>query len=268
MSADGLKGTYAKATSSFWKQLTQELPVIVLVTDFGLVGPYLGQMKMVLRRDAPEVDVIDLFADAPAFDPQAAAYLLGAYVAVFPAGSVFLCVVDPGVGGDRLPCVVRAGGRWFVGPDNGLFEMVIRRACHVRAWRIDWQPQRLSSTFHGRDLFAPVAARLARGAPPPGAPVDVKAIRREEWPDDLPRIVYIDGYGNAMTGLRAALLPERASLRVAGRTLRRARTYSDLPVGGAFCYENANGLLEIAVNRGRAADVLGVSVGASVSVEP
>jgi Uncharacterized conserved protein len=240
--------------------------MICLVTDFGLAGPYVGQMKVVLSREAPDIGVIDLLADAPAFDPRASAYLLAAYVDVFPAGSIFLCVVDPGVGSRRLPCVVRADRRWFVGPDNGLFELIMRRARTTRAWRIDWQPHRLSSTFHGRDLFAPVAARLARGAPPPGCPIDVDDLRHPNWPDDLAQVVYIDGYGNAITGLRAAALPADAGVTLRGTRLGRARTYSDLPEGAAFCYENANGLLEIAVNRGRAADVLGVRVGTPVTV--
>ena len=102
--------------------------MIVLVTDFGLSGPYTGQVKAVLWREAPTCPVIDLFADAPMWDPQAAAYLLAAYVQMFPKDTVFLCVIDPGVGGERLPVVVRADGRWFVGPDNGLFELVMRRA--------------------------------------------------------------------------------------------------------------------------------------------
>lgn len=241
--------------------------MIVMMTDFGLTGPYLGQVRAVLHRDAPGVAVIDLFADAPAFDPRASAYLLVAYVEVFSPGTVFLCVIDPGVGGERRPCIVEADRRWFVGPDNGLFEMVIRRARTAHAWHIDWQPQRLSATFHGRDLFAPVAARLVCGASPPGTPIALEAVRRPDWPDDLEQIVYIDDYGNAMTGVRAASIRADASLSVAGVRVERARTYSDLPEGAVFCYENANGLMEIAVNRGRAADVLGVKVGTPVALE-
>ena len=135
--------------------------MIVLFTDFGLTGPYTGQMKAVLARNAPAVPVIDLFADAPAFQPYLSAYLLGAYCGAVPQGGVLLGVVDPGVGTDRLPLVVRADGRWYVGPDNGLFELVMRRAAVVEAWTIDWRPDRLSASFHGRDLFAPVAAKLA-----------------------------------------------------------------------------------------------------------
>jgi hypothetical protein len=242
--------------------------MIVLFTDFGLQGPYTGQMKAVLHRTAPGIPVIDLFADAPAGNPKAAAYLLAAYDDWFPAGSVFLCVVDPGVGSARPAVIVEADGRWYVGPGNGLFELVRRRAQHARSWDIDWKPEHLSPSFHGRDLFAPVAAILARGEPPPGRLRTDDADRQPDWPDDLAEVVYIDHYGNAMTGLRAATVPQSARLGVAGRTLERARTFSDLPRGEAFWYENSNGLVEIAINRGRADQSLGLSVGRSVAIVP
>ncbi|MFQ5765703.1 MAG: SAM-dependent chlorinase/fluorinase, partial [Rhodospirillales bacterium] len=136
--------------------------MIVLFTDFGLDGPYLGQVKAVLYRDAPGIPIVDLFANAPAHDPKRAAYLLAAYAPAFPAGTVFLAVVDPGVGGARAAGVLDADGRWYVGPENGLFALVQRRVeAPPRWWEIRWRPERLSATFHGRDLFAPVAARIA-----------------------------------------------------------------------------------------------------------
>jgi S-adenosylmethionine hydrolase len=224
-------------------------------------------MLAVLHRDAPGIPAIELFSDAPAFDPQAAAYLLAAYAPEFPAGTVFLAVVDPGVGGPRAPLAVSADGRWYVGPDNGLFAMVDRRAEEARTWEITWRPKRLSASFHGRDLFAPVAARLARGEAPPGGerldPADNSI--GADWPDDLARIVYIDGFGNAMTGLRAAELSPGVVIEAAGRRLSRARRFSDLPAGEAFWYENANGLAEIAVNQGSAAESLALSVGSPIT---
>ncbi len=240
-------------------------PMIVLLTDFGIGAPYVGQMKAALHREAPGVPVIDLFHDLPAFDPRAAAFLLAAYQPDFPPGSVFLCVVDPGVGGDsRLPLALWADTHWYVGPDNGLFEIVARRAGQRRHWRITWQPQRLSASFHGRDIFAPVAARLASGAPPPGEEQPEWPAPVGEWPDDLARIIYIDNFGNAITGLRAGGLKATTRLAIKDRTLPRARTFSNVPRGEAFWYENANGLAEIAVNQGRAADLLGLAVGQDV----
>jgi S-adenosylmethionine hydrolase len=240
--------------------------LIVLFTDFGLHGPYLGQMKTVLDQMVPGTSTIDLFADAPVGNPKASAYLLAAYAAWFPVGTVFLGVVDPGVGGARPPTILRADGRWYIGPGNGLFELVQRRAGQMRSWHIDWRPERLSASFHGRDLFAPVAAMLARGEPPPGRPCQDDAHRRADWPDDLCEIVYVDHFGNAMTGMRATMLPTDARLTVAGRVLERARTFGDLPTGAAFWYENSNGLAEIAVNQGRADRELGLSIGVSFEI--
>ena len=240
--------------------------MIVLFTDFGLDGPYTGQMKAVLHQTAPGVPVIDLFADAPTANPKSSAYLLAAYAAWFSAGTTFLAVVDPGVGSARSPVIVEADRRWFVGPGNGLFELVQRRAKDVRSWEIDWKPERLSASFHGRDLFAPVAGMLARGDAPPGRPIVDAAHRRADLPDDLGEVIYVDHYGNAMTGLRAATLSAGTRLKVADRVLERARTFADLPVGAPFWYENSNGLAEIAVNQGRADQVLGVSIGSPVAI--
>jgi S-adenosylmethionine hydrolase len=242
--------------------------MIVLFTDFGLAGPYTGQVTAVLRQIAPEVPVISLFADAPAARPKPSAYLLAAYAAWFPPGTVFLCVVDPGVGSARRAVVAEAGGRVYVGPDNGLFDIVMRRAPGALLWEIAWHPEPLSASFHGRDLFAPVAARLARGEPvgEMARPAADESARRG-WPDDLAEIVYIDHYGNAMTGLRGALLPPAAHLVAAGRALEPAPTFSSVPRGQAFWYVNANGLAEIAVNGGRADATLGLSIGSEVRIE-
>jgi S-adenosylmethionine hydrolase len=238
--------------------------MIVLCTDFGLTGPYIGQVRAVLARQAPAVPVVDLFADLPAFDPRRSAYLLAAYADWFEAGDVIVAVVDPGVGGARAALVVDADGRHLVGPDNGLFELVLRRARRAACWGITWRPAALSATFHGRDLFAPVAARLALGENPPGAPTS--PTRMPDWPDDLAEIVYVDHYGNAMTGLRAGPLPKHAVLEVADRRIARARTFADVPPGQALWYENANGLAEIGVNGASAAELLGLHPGSVVAV--
>lgn len=238
--------------------------MIVIATDFGSAGPYMGQMKAVLAREAPGVPVIDLFADLPAFEIQAAAYLLAAYVDEFASGTVFVGVVDPGVGGARRAAVVRADGRWYVGPDNGLFNVIAQRAANLQWWDIDWRPQSLSDSFHGRDLFAPVAARLARGDAVPGQAVEPSARVLQDWPADYARIVYVDHYGNLMTGVRAASVSTIGTLDAGAQRLPYARTFSEVARGTAFWYCNANGLVEIAVNQGRASDVLGLGVGDAV----
>jgi Uncharacterized conserved protein len=247
-------------------RIIQVFPVIVLFTDFGLEGPYIGQMKAILYRQVPGVAVVDLFSDVPPFDPIGAAYLLAAYSSDFPEDTVFLCVVDPGVGGPRRGAIVAAGGLRYVGPDNGLFNVVAHRGKHVRWWDITWQPKRLSASFHGRDLFAPIAARLLRGEAPPGKECDPEGRILPGWPNDLPKLIYVDRFGNAMAGLRASVLPERAVLKVHGHRVAQVHTFSNVPIGQSFWYENANGLVEIAVNQGRADQALGLRIGDDVVV--
>ena len=242
--------------------------MIVLLTDFGLEGPYIGQVKAALLRDAPAVPVIDLFSDLPPFDARSAAYLLAAYAESFPQGTVFVAVVDPGVGSARPGAVLSADGRWYVGPDNGLLAVTARRSQSAQWWEIDWQPERLSASFHGRDVFAPVAALLARGEAVPGRAVEQRTRVGVDWEDDLFRVVYLDRFGNAMTGVRAQVVGKHDAIEVAGRVLSRADTFSDVPRGEAFWYENANGLLEIAVNQGRADRDLGLALGAEVRAVP
>jgi len=173
-------------------------------------------------------------------------------------------VVDPGVGGDRAPAMVRADEKWFVGPDNGLLSIVGRRAGTLEARRIDWQPDFLSSSFHGRDLFAPVAAALAAGAPVESSPLTL--VDTQAWPDDLAEIIYIDHYGNAMTGIRASGLPDSALIGAAGQRLAFRRTFSAGRDHRAFWYRNSLGLVEIAVNQDSAAERLGLAVGDAVSI--
>jgi S-adenosylmethionine hydrolase len=242
--------------------------MIVLFTDFGVAGPYIGQVMAVLHQHAPGVPVIPLFADAPTESPKPAAYLLAAYGAWFPPRTVLLCVVDPGVGSARRAVAAEADGRLYVGPDNGLFDIVLRRAAAARLWEIIWHPGPLSPSFHGRDLFAPVAARLASGDPIAdiAQPAADEAATRG-WPDDLAEIVYLDHYGNAMTGLRGALLPPTAQLVAAGRSLKRAATFSAVPPGEAFWYINSNGLAEIAVNGARADTTLGLTIGSEIAIK-
>ncbi len=234
--------------------------MIVLFTDFGLEGPYTGQVEAVLHEQAPAVPVIHLFSDLPPFDIQAAAYLLPAFTRRFTPGTVFLCVVDPGVGSERPGVAVKIAGQWFVGPNEGLFALLARRAQAVECWQLPVRDE-ASPSFHGRDVFAPAAARVARGVPVDSEPVATDTLDKPEWPDDLYRVVYIDRFGNAMTGVRASALKPDAILNVNGHTLKPARTFSEVTAGVAFWYANANGLVEFAVNRGRADYVLGVKVG-------
>ncbi len=241
--------------------------MIVLFTDFGLAGPYVGQMHAVLQREAPGIPVIDLMHDAPACAPRPAAYLLAALCREFPKGSVIVGVVDPGVGSARRGVILAVDGRWFIGPDNGLFNIVALQGAEV-CWRdINYQPARLSRTFHGRDLFAPVAACIARGDGVPGDLVDTRERVDSRWATDLAEVIYLDGFGNAMTGIRASSLSRGARLRAGGATMTHASTYSEVGHGACFWYENSCGLVELAVNQGSAARQLGLAVGDPIEVQ-
>lgn len=240
--------------------------MIVLFTDFGWNDPYVGQLHAAILHANPRAPVVDLLHNVPDFDIRAGAYLLPALASAFPDKTVFLCVVDPGVGGSRRPLMLKADGRWYVGPDNGLLRLVRRRAGRSEAYEILWQPRSLSASFHGRDLFAPVAAMIAGGDLPEHRSLTLDDAPDQDWPDDLPRVIYVDHYGNAMTGLRAAAVDEGARLRIGNTILPRLRTFSDAGQGETFCYENANGLLEIAANCASAAHRFGIAVGAPVEV--
>ncbi|TWB38111.1 hypothetical protein FBZ90_113104 [Nitrospirillum pindoramense] len=280
--------------------------MIFLYTDFGWSGPYVGQMRAALVARAPAgTPIIDLMHDAPAFDPLAAGRLLAAILPATLAAlplvtipAVFLAVVDPGVGTHRRPLAIRLSGKlgrpvWLVGPDNGLFQPVIHDTIATgglaEAWEITWRPPVLSVSFHGRDLFAPVAARVAEGR-------DMgdwaRPLAVDDLADDLAgaapsgergegdtvgngRILYIDGYGNGWTGLRptgaldGSVAPD-ARLWVGGpeggRAVEPARTFGAVPQGAAFWYVNSSGLVEIAVNQGRADEALGFTLGSPVGV--
>lgn len=236
--------------------------MILLFTDFGWLGPYVGQMHAAIRMAAPGVPVVDLMHDAPTFDPHAAACLLAALAARWPPESVVVAVVDPGVGSARLPLAVQADGRWLVGPDNGLLVPAARALDPAPRWhRIAWQPEALSASFHGRDLFAPTGAKLAMGDPS-----GLEALRQEpvgqDWPAEQAAVIYIDGYGNVMTGLQ----PRPGAVLTAGeQQFRERRTFADAAPGEAFWYKNALGLAEIAVNQGNATLRLGLGLGDAVA---
>jgi S-adenosyl-L-methionine hydrolase (adenosine-forming) len=240
--------------------------MIVLVTDFGLESPYVGQMKAVLLKAFSTVNIVDLFHNIPAFNVRIAATLLAAYFIDFPENSIFLCVVDPQVGSSVDPVVVYAHKRWFVGRNNGLFNVLIASDKQAKLWRLPVDPDKiLSNSFHGRDLFAPFAAQLALN----GLPDSLELLPRPKICNDLldyPWTIYIDHYGNVMTGIRAKTLPQNAKLMIQSHQLIRARTFSECAVGQQFWYENANGLAEIAVNQGNSARILGLTVGLPVQI--
>ena len=236
------------------------LPLFIF-TDFGSRGPYPGQVEERIFRFDPHIRVIHLLNDAPAFAPLQAGCLLAALADNMGAG-VFLAVVDPGVGGERLPVVIRRGEQWFVGPDNGLFAPLVCHNPAAEVFTTGYRPEEMSATFHGRDLFAPVAARLASACfvsleQIPG--LDLSAC-----PADLAQIIYIDHYGNLMTGMRADKVDRRQQLLFADACLDHAARFGDVNPGEPFWYENSLGLVEISVNQGSAKQRFSAKVGMEV----
>jgi S-adenosylmethionine hydrolase len=224
-------------------------------------------MQAVLLDLAPGTPVVDLLSLAPGFSPKPAAYLLAALAQQMPRRSLFLCVIDPGVGSERRGLVLQTEDYWYVGPDNGLLAVAARRQPEARAWEIDWRPEQLSSSFHGRDLFAPVAAAIARGESPVGRGCALDSLVGWGWPEELAEILFIDHYGNAYTGLLAAGRERGQELRVGPHRLGYARTFSEVASGQAFWYENSCGLVEVAVNGAPAAARLGLEPGQPVIMD-
>ncbi|MCG8378618.1 MAG: SAM-dependent chlorinase/fluorinase [Proteobacteria bacterium] len=237
--------------------------MIFLFTDYGLEGPYIGQVETVIHQLAPNEKVINLIADAPRNKPKESAYLLASLISGIPEGCIIFSVVDPGVGSDEdKPVILKIDGRWFVGADNGLFDIVARQTKAIEAWEIIWKPEKLSKSFHGRDLYAPVCAMLANQDE--FQKEKYEWIDKHQWPDDLNEIIYIDHFGNCMTGIRAKSVDKQLVLRIQHQDVVNADTFSDVREGKALWYENSNGMIEIAVNQGTAEDVLQLEIGSHI----
>lgn len=239
--------------------------MIVLFTDFGVEGPYVGQMEAVLKRSAPEATVIHLLHNAPFANPGLSSYLLAALRYDFSVSSVFLTVVDPGVGGDRTGVVLKADGRFFVGPHNGLLNTVAIQSVSTQWWEISWLPERRSRSFHGRDWFAPVAAAIFNKQHE-GLLSSFIGPDLDSWQADINQIIYFDHYGNAMTGLRYHADMDGCMIEIGGKRIIQANTFCSVPQGQAFWYRNSINLVEIAVNQGQAQKNLSLVLGQEFEV--
>ena len=236
--------------------------MIVTFTDFGLKGPYLGELELKLSLLAPNEKVIHLFKDAPRFNPQASSQLLAAYTDSFSKHTVFLGIVDPGVGTeDRRPVVLFADDKWYVGPGNGLFDVIAARAENSRWFEIAWRPENLSNTFHGRDLFAPIAAHVATKC---NVDTVCKPLSYSPHPQasfGCSEIIYIDDFGNCMTGLTMHAVNRNSTLNVGGKDFVFASTFGEVPEAEPFWYFNSSGLVELAINNGNAAQQINLEIG-------
>jgi S-adenosyl-L-methionine hydrolase (adenosine-forming) len=249
--------------------------IITLTTDFGLRDPWVGTMKGVILAVTREVHLVDLTHEIAPHDVPEGARALEAAVPFFPAGTVHLAVVDPGVGSPRRALVVARGDQWFVGPDNGLFTPFLLTP-GWRAFELSAPEFRLpvvSRTFHGRDVFAPAAAHLAVGVPPDRFGAEVADPVRLPWPSSRRlaagvsgEVVHVDRFGNLVTSIDARELDADSVVAVAGRELGLARTFAEIRPGDVAGIVGSTGRLEIAAREASAARVLGVGPGVSVLV--
>ena len=262
-------------------------PIVALLTDFGSQDHYVGAVRGAVLAACREAAVVDLTHDLPPHDVMAAAFSLAAARSAFPAGTTFLAVVDPGVGSARRALALEAGGQRFVGPDNGIFTFVLAEQPSARVHEITNEGlfrARLSATFHARDIFGPVAGRLAAGmdleevGPPLSDPVRLVLDRpRQIGPGEWEAaVLHVDRFGNLITNftqedLEGALAtvdgdPTDLVVVVEGMVLPLVRTYSDVCEGEACAVAGSSGRLEVSVNRGSAARQLGAARGAPVRI--
>ncbi len=232
--------------------------MIYLFTDFSTQDIYVGQLHSAVLQRHPDARLVDLFHHADPRDIESAARLLARLYETAGDDAVIAAVVDPGVGGGRKPLMVKVDGRWLVGPDNGLFSLIMRQAESVDCREINWRPANMSVTFHGRDLFAPVAAMLDQGEMPDSSPCQPLM---PAWPEETSRIIYRDHYGNLMTGLSEKSVHVNTVLVVNGEPVRHAERFGAVDVGSVFWMINSIGLVEIAANQADASARLGASVG-------
>jgi len=242
------------------------MPIITLTTDFGTRDGYVGAMKGVIARRAPEATVVDIAHDIPPGDIAHAAWVVATSANEFPFGTVHVVVVDPGVGSARRAVIASQTGQWYVGPDNGVFGYVVERA--TAAWAIDMHQvgRSISRTFHGRDVFAPVAASLAAGEPATRWGPSVQLAGELPWgprPERTGRIVHIDRYGNLITDLPRG--EAGSAITIEGHALPLRGTYEDVPPGELLAYIGSQRTVEIAVRDGRADTRLAVGRGALVT---
>ncbi len=266
-------------------------PIIALLTDFGWGDSYVAQMKGAIVTLDPGARLIDLTHDVTAFNVAEGSYLLDQSAQEFPAGTIFVAVVDPEVGTDRAPLLVKSGlGKFYIGPDNGLFTRVLDREGFTAAWTLD-KPEFFraggdSHTFHGRDIFGPVAAHLAAGTDPAkmGTPLAEKGLTL--LPPNEPAlaggvvsatVLHIDRYGNIILNFRSDSEPAakfkqgnliKITIGRASFTGPLVKAYGEEEKGRLILLYGNNGLLEIAMNQGSAAEKMKVQPGTAILLKP
>ena len=255
-------------------------PVIALITDFGTDDVYVGVMKGAILSISPDADIVDITHAIPRHDILAGSHTLLASYPFFPEGSIFVAVVDPGVGGDRAVLCARAEARYFLAPDNGLLGQILSEKGYealVRVEREDLFIKPVSSTFHGRDIFAPVAAHISMGLDIKSLGPEVADYMRLEsaGPEVGPgriaaRVAWVDSFGNIVTNCPAEaaeeVVADWASIGIEGRgeEISLVRSYDSVPEGALLAIVGSSGFLELSVREGSAAERLGIEPGDAV----
>ncbi|MFN8005607.1 MAG: SAM-dependent chlorinase/fluorinase [Terriglobia bacterium] len=255
-------------------------PLITLTTDFGLHDPYVGIMKGVILNVYPNCRIIDITHAVHSQDILGGGFALKSSYRFFPKGSIHVAVVDPGVGSLRRPILFQTENYFFVGPDNGIFSPSLEEEHHIQAYHLTSDRFFLkptSHTFHGRDIFAPVAGWLARGTPPhefgplieDWVKLSLPALKHEKG-GLQGTILWIDKFGNVITNIKAGKLPDTSGqpvLRVGNHEIaNHLSSYSEGLPGALFTIWGSSGFLEISANRESAAALLGVQAGRTFEI--
>jgi len=262
------------------------MPVITLLTDYGIRDSYVAEVKGAVLKISPEATIVDISHDVGNYDIESGAFHLTRAAPYFPDGTVHVCVVDPGVGSKRKPIIIKTRSAWFVGPDNGLMAPAAERLGVEAIWEItntDMLPPRVSYVFDGRDVFGPMGAHVSMGVPPDKLGTEIGGMIR--LPAYTPRlegdtvhaqVIHVDGFGNLVTNVTYETLEKigasgdaRFKVVVRGRELDLpyARRFSAVPEGEPLLLVAGGGYLEISVNQGSAAEYLGLGKGDEVTLQ-
>ncbi len=264
-------------------------PVVTLLTDFGYRDSYVAEMKAVILSICPEATLVDITHEVEPYNIRLGAYLLYRAVQWFPKGSIHLAVVDPGVGGPRKPLIIEAEKGMLVGPDNGLLIPAARRLSLKKVYSInvegDFLPKRFTETFHGRDIFAPTTALLAKGVKPAELGVEVSSYVEAAFPEAklsgdkiLGEIIHVDRFGNLVTNIEMEIV-EALRVKVGSKLeiiigggkpvrVRLVKAYAEVPVGEALAIPGSGGTLEVSINQADASKILKAKIGDKVEVKP
>jgi S-adenosyl-L-methionine hydrolase (adenosine-forming) len=260
------------------------MPIVTLTTDFGLIDHYVGTMKGVILSRCPNAQIIDISHQIEQFSILSGAYAISQSAPYFPPGTVHVVVIDPGVGTERKPLLVEAGGQFFIAPDNGVLSFILNRDRTAKTREILnrdlWLPS-LSTTFHGRDIFAPTAAALASGKTTPaniGTSVEQPVVLSDLNPQKIGSnswrgaVLSIDHFGNVISNFHsaefAAALRNKFTISTGAGRINTARSsFGGAPSDLCFAYSGSSGFIELGMNQGSAANHLQVKVGSVVHLE-